>query len=59
MNVEMEIEAMVLVEKKETTEVTEEIDIEMRVSGEFYIELWTYIKTRGITEVIIAVISPK
>ena len=41
MNVEMEIEAMVLVEKKETTEVTEEIDIEMKASGEFYNEFWT------------------
>ena len=43
MNVEMEIEAMVLVEKKETIEVTEEIDIEMKGRGEFDNELLTYL----------------
>ena len=35
MNVEMETEVMDLVEKKEIVEATEEIDIEVRASGEF------------------------
>ena len=50
MNVEMETEAMGLVEKKEIVEATEEIDIEVRVSGEFDNQLRTYIKTTATFE---------
>ena len=43
MNVEMETEVMDLVEKKEIVEATEEIDIEVRASGEFDNQFQTYI----------------
>jgi hypothetical protein len=60
MNVEMETEVTVLGEKEEIVEVSEEIEIEVRVQGKFDNQLRTYTKNgrNSVYPIVSPITSP-